>query len=495
MKYLKIPILLLVFLLSRSAQSQTSEPENQLKLFYGGQTNIEFSLYSSLLFGLGPEAGTSQKSNSLSGFGIHGLSTNPAHLSFINRRQIMFDLAPGFSIPVNNFYDVDAAIQEQVDNAIINFRTADTELIYPKVSIRAGQNGGFSAGAVVVPFKQNWVVGASISQPFFLNLNMLGNGIQALLTTEKDMGGKITTIRLRTNIDLSLVTNINLQTTNLVVARNWNKKISTGLALNFHQIHLFGDGNAQIDGIMETAGTEYAFNDPYDKRIDFENGEQNDLNQSFQADFYGTGWGVKAGGTYRLHHNFLIDLLIDISPEIALKGEMEVIQYKIPALNVEAMSDDTGEMEIMDPLKMNLAKLTLTESVVNPTDDKVILKLPSSIAVGGHYRLGFLKGAVYLRSYFNEFSFTFIEAQRGLKLKYGLRLAFDFNYFTLSGGFLAGDEILEGFADEGMSAQTGVLIPQFSMGAGFHFLQRYRLDTILLALPAPILRTSILMEF
>ena len=184
-----------------------------------------------------------------------------------------------------------------------------------------------------------------------------------------------------------------------------------------------------IDGIMETAGNEFAFNDPYDPHINFENGEQNDLNQSFHASFEGKGWGFKSGAVYQLSENLSFGTMLEIIPTMTFNGEMEINQNMIPALNNDVLLGESDEdEEIMDPAKLDLAKLTLTIPYENPTDDKCKVKLPSSFNLGMAYKTGFLKGNLNITTYFSQFSFSTLETTRGAKFKYAIRSGFDFKY-------------------------------------------------------------------
>jgi len=122
---------------------------------------------------------------------------------------------------------------------------------------------------------------------------------------------------------------------------------------------------------MEIAGNEYAFNDPYDPHIDFENGEQNDLNQSIYTQFNGKGMGFKVGNFFQPNKNFAIGAVLEIIPPMNFNGDMKVEQNMMPALNANALTGEADEdEEIIDPAKLDLAKLTLTTPYENPIDDK-----------------------------------------------------------------------------------------------------------------------------
>jgi len=475
--------------------SGQEEKENTFRWFRGGSVDVNFSLQTDLFYGIGGKFSNSCVSLKKD---VSSIYWNPAQLSFLPYRQVELDFIPPFSLNVGDYYDVESEVEASINNAIADYKTSETTVEYTKVTPVYNHAGGLNNFSISIPVSKMWTKSAiafSYSRAIDVQLNLLGNGLSTLLDIKKDVGDQKMLVKFRNDIDINFLFRMQLNRMSFALAKKWTPTFSTGITVNRYVGEIFVDGKFKIDGIMEIAGTEYAFNDPYDPRIDFENGEQNDLNQSIFTQFDGKGWGVKLGNIYQPNKNFAVGAVMEIVPPMHFNGDMNVKQNMMPALNSNALIGETnGDEEIIDPIKLDLAKLTLTEPYENPTDDLCEVRLPSSFILGMAYKVGFLKGSLNVIGYFGQFSFSTLGVTRGAKLKYGVRSAFDLRLFQLGLGFTALDEIKEG-TDSDDEAVKNVLLPQLSLGFGYSVTRHLKTEALLFVAPTPVFKWNFLLSF
>ncbi len=471
------------------------EQENTLRWFRGGKVDIDFSLQTDLFCGIGGKFSNSCASLNKD---VSSIYWNPAQLAFIPYRQVELDFIPSFNLNVGDFYDISAEVQASVDNAIADYKTSETTVEYTEVDPVYNHAGGLNNASISIPASKMWAHSAiafSYSRAMDIQLNLLGNGLSSLLDIKKNVGDQTMIVKFRNDLDMNFKLRLQINRMSFALAKKWATTFSTGITINRYYGNISVYGKFNIDGIMEIAGNEYAFNDPYDPHIDFENGEQNDLNQSIYTKFDGKGMGFKVGNFFQPNKNFAIGAVLEIIPPMYFNGEMKVEQNMMPALNVNALTGEADEdEEIIDPAKLDLAKLTLTTPYENPTDDQCEVNFPSSFTLGMAYKLGFLKGNINFTNYFGQFSFSTLGVTRGAKFNYGIRSAFDFKLFQISLGVTAIDEIRKG-TDNDEEAAKNILLPQFSLGFGYRINKHLRSEALLFLAPTPVCKWTFLFGF
>ncbi|MBC8182312.1 hypothetical protein H8E88_14510 [candidate division KSB1 bacterium] len=486
-------IVLLAITFANSIFGQ-QEKENSFRFFRGGSIDFYFSMQTDLFSGIGGKFGSCVSLNK----DVSSIYWNPAQLPFLPYRQIELDFIPPFSMNIGNYYDITTEVEAQIDAAIADFITSETTVEYTKVTPVYKHVGGLNNFSISVPTSKMWknsAIAFSHNRAMDIQLNLLGNGLSTLLDIKKDVGDQKMIIKFRNDMDINLLLRTQISRMSFALAKRWTPTYSTGITINRYSGDIFIDAKFKIDGIMEIAGNEYVFNDPYDPHIDFKNGEQNDLNQSIFTQFDGKSWGFKFGNLYQPNRTFVFGAVLEIAPPINFNGTMIVKQNMMPALNSGALiGDSNGEEEIVDPLKLDLAKLTLTEPFENPTDDKCEVRLPSSFTLGMAYQAGFLTGNVNLIGYFGQFSFSTLGVTRGIKFKYGIRSSFDLWLFQLGLGFTALNEIREG-TDNDEEAAKNILLPQLSLGFGYPITKNLKTQALLFAAPTPVFKWNFLFGF
>jgi len=454
---------------------------------------MDFSFRTDLFCGIGSKVHLGSGSM---GSDASSIFWNPAALAFKNNRQVLLTFLPRLSLYVANWYDIPGEVQSTIDNAIADYRLDDTEVVYPTVTPVLYHRGSINTGIITTPIHKwgkNTVIGFGYSRALEMQFHLIGNGLSSLLETRKEVGTQTMVVKFRNQIDMNIEMRSTINRFSFAAAKKWLPQFAIGITIDRYFGEVYFNGKFMIDGIMETAGSEFAFNDPYDQHINFEEGEQNTLNQSIFTSFKGKGWGFKIGADYKLNKYISFGSMIEIVPSMSFKGQMDVNQNIIPALNGDALVGDSDE-EIMDPAKLDLAKLTLTVPYDNPTDDMLKIRLPSSFNLGINYRWRFMTGSLNWTSYFSEFSYETLGTSRGAKLKWALKKGFDLKYIQVGLGIIALDEICKGTDNDG-DAAINIIIPQLSLGTGFSINRFTRTETLAFLAPTPVFKQVLLFTF
>ncbi|MFZ5518535.1 MAG: hypothetical protein ACOY90_18035 [Candidatus Zhuqueibacterota bacterium] len=485
--------LFLVVALWHSLALAQIEKENSLRWFQGGTVTADFSFRTDMFSGIGSKAYMGCASMNSDASAIYW---NPATLAFRTNRQVLVSFMPPLSLSIANWYDIAGQVRTSVDNAIADYRLSETGITYPTVTPVVRHRGGINTAVIVMPLSR-WlartVLGLGYSRALELQMNLVANGISSLLETRKNIGTQTMVVKFRNSIDANVESRAAINRFSVAAAHQWTPILATGITLDRYFGEVLFNGDFRIDGIMETAGSEFAFNDPYDPHINFEEGEQNNLNQSIYCSFKGNAWGVKLGADYHLRPNLSFAAMVEIAPTLTLSGVMDVDNNIIPALNSDVLLGNSEE-EIMDPSKLDLAKLTLTVPYENPTDDRLILRFPSSANFGVTYRWACITGSLQVTGYFGELSYATLGTRRGADFKWSLRNGLDFKYVQIGLGVVAVDEIREG-TDDDAGAVENILIPQCSLGTGFSLGRFARTETQAFIAPTPVFKQVLLFNF
>ena len=421
-------LFLLIFLNASLLVGQTT-PENVILLFDGGQTKVDFTFYWQLLSG-GQNIGFNSA-------GPWDIWTNPASLITFKKSYLGLGIEPALLGNAHSFSDVDAEIKNQVDESIVDYKSSESQIVYPKIESQFGQRGGFYGFQLAYPFKHGKsfnVLSIDIGQPFLLDLDVSNNGLATMIETRKEVGDQDKVIHMRLNTLLNADISIKSTKYRVGLARQLSQRLAAGIGLGQTFINLNSNIAANIEGMMETAGAEYAFNDPYDPRINFEAGETNRLDQSVLMDFDGASMNFDVGVLYKLTDSWIVGTSASINSKATLSGNMDVKQFKIPALNTDALFADETEEDLVDPTKLNLAKLTLTEPVHNRTTKTFVLSFPSSIGFQLSYQKPVFETTFSFRSYIGEFGYTFLESEYFFDMAYDLNAEIVWGFFKMSVG-------------------------------------------------------------
>ncbi|MDI6807902.1 MAG: hypothetical protein QME66_02825 [Candidatus Eisenbacteria bacterium] len=483
--FLKLILILTLLWVSSAipAFGQNQDSKDKITVFSGGKMDMDFSFSSSVLYGIGSTGNTFGGGIGTLSPGSAHASLNPAGLAFLRQAEGSVDCAPRLKPSlsmVSRFFDVQKRINEGVDSALTDLRTPETEVSYPEVGAAFGQEGGVYSGSVAFPL-YGFGFGAALSEPFSLKMKFIETGMEVQFETEKTIGDETKPIGFKAMIDLNVLADVSVNVTSVSIGRSLLDNIGLGAGLSRYDGYAFFDGKARVDGLMSYSGQEFIFNNPNDDW-------HNDLNQSAWASFKGKAWGKKLGASYRMGNRLSLDALYEDLPDILLTGSMNVVENKVPALNTE------GGDDILDPTKLDIAKLTLTEFIENRTSDSLSIHLPSSFKIGSSIRLGFITTTVTYATYTGQFGYSFLGQTRGVEPKRSVGLGLDFSLLKLGAVVTWADEVRQG-TDDDAGRKTNLLLPSASIGFGMPLRKGLRVDSTVLAVPAPLGRVSFSMSF
>ncbi len=411
---------------------------------------------------------------------------NPASLVAFNDPYFSLSFQPQVGVEPTSYYDVDSAVRSRVNYTIRNYRLPYTRVQYPRLALQLGQEGGIYGFQAAYPLRTGnryTVVSLEIGQPFWLDLHGSSTGFSALL--EATNGDVNPNDDIHLNVDGHLQVDFQAAATNYKVgfSQQLSDKAAIGFRLSQLNLYTYIDGYALLNGAIGTVGMSSAFNDPNDPRINFANGETNRLDQSLYMKFRGSGWQFNTGMLYRPTPSLTFGLDLGLNTPAVLKGQMNVTQHVIPALNADAFFSDDPTAELIDGSKLDLMRLTLTKKVDNPTSNRLIISFPSSLGFQASYQGRLFESTVSLRKYAGYFGYDFLHERRGIKLHYSTTLDVSLSMFTLSLGGMRG----EVFCDkEGRKEKMMELwIPSASFELAFFIANRYQVSNKLFFAPTP----------
>jgi hypothetical protein len=465
--------------------------DGQLTAFHGGRYRSELFLSNGLLAGMGSR--TSSLGGTCTGleYGAEDLYWNPGRLGLLNRPQAMLDLTPPLvSLDAQSFVDLNGLAQEAVDDLADEKGSPDLALNpsdYPHVSARLGQRGLVPNGILTIPMA-GWGIGLGLHQAFSLELEAVGTELQAKVYGQ-DPDDVENDVDLTVGADLSLMSRVQVSALGFGLARRIRPGWGLGLLVNRYFGSSAADGRVQVEGIILRAGRETAFNDPSDPW-------PNDLYQEMAGSYRGAGWGFKLGTSYRLRPNLSLDAVLSLPSWISLSGEMDIVQHTIPGLD---LSDD----DPLDVDQIDLDEPTRTETVDHVTPDQVSVDLPGFLCFGAAWRYHFATTLWQYAHYFGKYACRYDIAEDDLPVAYtaGLKPNHVFTFgleagpARLSGGCILGQVFYERDPEKQEAQgsapnEESLVVPTFSLGTGLALGRGYRLDLLLISVPAGVMRAT-----
>ncbi len=471
--------ILLLFLLFIQLPAM-AEDKDLIVFLRGGRTDIKFSFFGQLITGDGLSLGYKSSQP-------WDIWDNPASLVTFNQSYFNLNFQPQLNFDPNSLYDIDADIIENVDDAIKDYRDENTLVDYPVVQGNVGQKGDMFGFQLVIPLSdqnsRKSVMTFSLSRPVFMDFEANNDGFDTLIRTTKAVGDQNKIINLRMNAVLYGQAHIKASQYAFGFSHLFSDRLAVGVKLGRTLINTKVNGQVKLNGIMETAGTEYAFNDPYDPRIDFEAGETNKLDQNINADFSGQGWNAQFGFLTLLTKSLVLGLDANIQESIVLTGNMEIEQYKIPALNMDALSGDESDEDLIDPVKLDLAKLTLTEKVDNKVSRRLSFQMPSSVGLQLSRQGRVFEAVLGFRKYIGRFGYNFLDTKYQAHLNYGVDMDIILGGFNMSLGAIKASLVNE--EEFKIVDELSTWMPHGSLGFEFFLLNNIHVGTKLFVTPTP----------
>ena len=308
-------------------------------------------------------------------------AVNPAFSSTFNRSTVVIQAGPELSVDPFHFVDVNTRVHSSLDRAIANYRTKSTEVFYPKIDGFFKTNKAWGEGFISAPLGK-WHFTLAYKKLFQAAMSSKLSGAETGISTLVDMGGGtkskvLFTAFVESLVDFSFLVDQKTFIFSRIVKNQY------GLGMSIDRLGGRADfyGRMNVQGDMSFNGQEYIFNDPNDSWY-------NSLNQSLDGSFRGKSWRMSIGGWHTLNRNIILDLSFKTGSSLKMHGNLDIVQNKIPALNIDAISSNDGNAEILDPVKLNLSQLTLTKAEKNKTYSELLIKYPAQIHAGFLLRKG-----------------------------------------------------------------------------------------------------------
>jgi hypothetical protein len=460
-------------------ESLLAQQDSKIILFNGGHVHYDLSLSGNFMQGI---SGRATRLGSICSFKNEASSgyQNPAFLAHSNNYTFQFDFAPPVSLNVAEMLDINGQISQATDDAISDYRDSELNPVYTQADAILSQQDQINSLILIFPFLNTGVAGYFV-RPVQMAMAATVTGIQTRIVTKMNLSENDDDVIFNSFIDGNLEFDMGLQTYGFALGREINDRFSAGLAFERTDMLVYANGRLNVDGTMLFGGKENTFNDPRDNW-------HNDLNQSLNAQYRGSDWGWKLGGSWRFNENFMSSVVMDWQPNISASGDMKLVNNAIPALSL-GKEDKTksGEDEILDPSKLKLSQLTLTRQVDNKIYQRLTMNQPKILKIGAAYQWNWLALHLCFSKGFTPLSFIYGTDEIGLKLVYTLRLGLDFKYLQVGLGLMQLQKIARG-SDKLRDGGESISVPLFSIGTDIHLRQNLDLQVVIAPTPLPMIK-------
>lgn len=406
---------------------------------------------------------------------------NPAFSTGIKNPFITYFFAPSLSIRPNQFADVDGRVRRALNNGIANYRSDSLRLVYPRIEsvFRKNRYRGqglvsFPAGGAVFTF--------GYQHQLLLSFQTLLTGTEATISTQVPLSETTGEVVFNAFLDANFRFSMNIDKTSFGVAKVIRNRFAFGFSLDRYGGDVETVGVADAQGDMLFNGHEYIFNNANDNWY-------NRLTQSIKGRYKGSSWRMNWGGWYVYNPRFIVDGVISLQAPLRLKGNLAIHVNKIPALNIDALSSNDPNAEILDPVALDLSQLTLTDSVENPTYPELFLHQQSYLKIGILYQT---PKFYWYNSLSQNFGYTGIEYgpyEFGLQSKFDWQTLFGFHHFYMETRL----KYLKSFIHHSEKLGKGehrIWLPSFAVGYARLFDKHYPFHVGLSFLPDPIIYLS-----
>lgn len=437
MKYLRLPVIFLILPIFLFGQGSDTPI---MQYWVGGTLNIDFGMHFSS--GGGPGAGIfggvispSLNNGSAAVFG------NPAELALMTKPHFTFDTKIPFTLQNFGITQGSLISAQSLKESSDDFLSDTTTFVLLPSSYRKdielnrfnfGLGGGLTSFSAGFPISKKFMLAYGFNNAIDFNMNMFLNGIRMNIITEKQIGNNITPIDMILNSSFLMEQRLRMNHMNFAIA--WNMvetqgfgQLSMGLTFNRYQMTFDYSSLFYSDGMMViNNSSEYYFNNPADRQIDFAKGETNELYWKTAANFRGEDWTTNFGIYYnKPGSRWKFSLVYQGSPSFKLfdpNAYSESYQPKFMVGRVTGENDDALDI-IIDSL--NIAKPNLTIATSNRFSQEFELSFPSSLTLGVDFGLGAHMVALNYVSYSGEFAYSFNGYKIGKKPETGFRYGLD----------------------------------------------------------------------
>jgi len=470
--------LLLAMIVIAVPVSSAAEDE-VLSVFNSGSYELQFSLRSSVFYGPGATSGSTGGLGSLL-FPSPGLAAwNPAATGFVDRPLFSVSVTPPLKAALNSYFDPGRMSRDVVDDAVSDMCDGETDLRYPSVFVEGGQSGGAKSMGVLIPVR-GIILGAYMDEPLSLSFSFTGTGLEAVILTEKELAGEKKPLGAKMTGDITASGGIVARSSAVFVSRKLVPWLGIGGSVDFYQARANLLGAASLGGLLSFAGQEYAFNDPTAAW-------ENSLDQNIEADLRANAVGAKVGAAFVWKDWFSFDVCFERAPELALTGPASFTQHIVPAIG-----GGDGQ-EVLDPTRLDIARMTETKILHNPMGDSLLVELPSSVRIGVGFRHGWFGGMVGYSKYVGDFRAVYMNRRAGVRINDCVRTGIRVGPSRLGVSLLRLRYYSGRVGD--VSLSSPVFLPTASLGIGLRVGSSTTVETQLVGIPGPFFNVTLMRSF
>jgi hypothetical protein len=457
-----------------------AQDDSKILLFDGGRVQQRWQINWNGLSGLN----TSPGSGICTGSALPAAATlNPASLVALNGFAMQLDYIPHLQIELADPLDLNHHVATATDEAMAEFKTSDTRIDYSQLSARLQQSDQLAAGVLAGAWGRQRIA-LYFYHPFDIRLNGLLAGVRTQINASMAVSDKTEDIFFNSYLDGVHALTATSVVSGLSVAHEWSPVWRSGLAIEQCQARVQINGRLDVEGSMLFGGKENAFNDPDDPW-------HNDLHQLIDADYKGRSLAIKLGQTAQISKHWQAAILLDWRADMQAQGRLYLLNNTVPALNLSADSD--AEEEILDPEKLKLSQLTLTQAADYKSYPRLLIRWPGSVRLGVLYQWRRWETQINYSYGLSPFALRYGNDEIGVKPAHSIRLGVVHPWLQLGLGATIIEKIAKGSSRLGDSGGR-YIVPQFSLGTGVHFATGVRLLLTLVTVPLPLLRTSLLIQ-
>ena len=464
----------LIYLFSNGLFAQNS---SRIDKFIGGHFNFDGEVVSTSLSSL--RSGRFIPSNNYLAW--MDFYQNPAFSTGIKNPFVTYFFAPSFSIRPSRFVDVDSRVRRAVNNAIAGYRSDSLRLSYPRVGGNLRKNRYWGQGLISFP-AGGAVFTFGYQHQLLLNLQTILTGAEAAISTQVPLSEGTSQVVFNAFLDANFRLSMDIDKVTFGMAKVIRNRFALGFSLDRYGADVETVGFMDAQGDMLFNGHEYIFNNPNDNW-------HNTLTQSINGEYKGSGWRMNWGSWYVYGRHFIFDGIISLQTPLRLNGNLAIQINKIPALNINALSSNDPNAEILDPTQLDLSQLTLTDSVANPVYPDLFLHQQSYLKIGILYQT---PKYYWYNSLTQDFGYAGIEYghyEFGLQSKFDWQTLFGFHHFYTDVRL----KYVKSFVHHSEKLGKGVShiwLPSVAIGYARLFEKHYPIHVGLSLLPDPIIYFS-----
>jgi len=463
-----------------TATTLYSQDDSRILHFDGGRVEQRWQINWNGLSGLA----------STPGAGICGATAvpatatwNPSALSGLSGFTAQVDYLPPLQIGLAGPLDLNHRVAEATDDAMETYRSAETRIVYSQLGAQLKQSDQLAGGFLSAGWKKQRLA-FYFYRPFDLRLDALIASLHGQINAKIAVSDKKDDVYFNSYVDGMAVFRATSLITGLAFSHSWTPFCFSGLSIERTRAELHLQGRLNVEGSMLLGGKENAFNDPNDPW-------HNDLQQAITANYGGESWGLKLGHTQQLSSHWQVAAAVDWRADTRAGGQLNLINNTLPALHLSLDGED--EEEILQPEKLKLSQLTLTETVAYPSHPLLVIRWPSVLRGGVLYRHHRFEAQFNYGVGFSPFAVRYGRDEIGIKPKHSFQLGLSHPWLQVTLGVLLLQKIAHGSEQLGENGSTFVL-PQFSVGTRCNLGSAMHLQLTFLSLPLSMLRSSLLIQ-